>query len=122
VLTGCIFPHRTGGCLGRFVVNSLESQCFCATGLFRSGHQSDRFHGFWPMLVLAFKSLMFYFVIHLTPLSTVFTDAIAGDWGGKPFDDLRHGWQHVLKNHPEVCISVDSLWSNYINNCGIDRR
>lgn len=31
-----------------------------------------------------------------------FTDAIAGDWGGKPFVDLVHGWKHALQIYPEV--------------------
>lgn len=30
------------------------------------------------------------------------TDAIAEDWGGKPFVDLRAGWKHILDNYPEV--------------------
>ena len=30
------------------------------------------------------------------------TDAIAKDWGGKPFVDLRKGWQYVLDNYPQV--------------------
>ncbi|KAF7985586.1 hypothetical protein HWV62_3875 [Athelia sp. TMB] len=39
-----------------------------------------------------------------------FTDAIAEDWGGKPFIDLRAGWQHVLDNYPEV---FDSKYNGY---------
>ena len=31
-----------------------------------------------------------------------FTDAIAEDWGGKPFVDLKNGWQYVLDEYPEV--------------------
>jgi len=34
--------------------------------------------------------------------SLEFTDAIAEDWGGKPFIDLINGWKHILKNYPEV--------------------
>ena len=30
------------------------------------------------------------------------TDAIAKDWGGKPFVDLRKGWQYILDNYPQV--------------------
>ena len=30
------------------------------------------------------------------------TDAIKEDWGGKPFDDLRKGWQYILDNYPQV--------------------
>lgn len=31
-----------------------------------------------------------------------FTDAIAEDWGGKPFVDMINGWNHVLTQYPEV--------------------
>jgi len=31
-----------------------------------------------------------------------FTDAIAEDWGGKPFVDMINGWKHVLTQYPEV--------------------
>lgn len=34
--------------------------------------------------------------------SLEFTDAIAKDWGGKPFIDLINGWKDVIKNYPEV--------------------
>ena len=30
------------------------------------------------------------------------TDAIKEDWGGKPFVDLRKGWQYILDNYPQV--------------------
>ena len=33
---------------------------------------------------------------------TEFTDAILGDWGGKPFIDLINGWNYALSQHPEV--------------------
>ena len=32
------------------------------------------------------------------------TDAIKEDWGGKPFVDLRKGWQYILDNYPQVSI------------------
>ena len=28
-----------------------------------------------------------------------FTDAISGDWGGKPLEDLQKGWAHALKTY-----------------------
>ena len=31
-----------------------------------------------------------------------FTDAIQKDWGGKPFVDLRNGWQYVVDNYPQI--------------------
>ena len=30
------------------------------------------------------------------------TDAVKADYGGKPFIDLRKGWQHILDNYPQV--------------------
>lgn len=30
-----------------------------------------------------------------------FTDAISGDWGGKPFEDLRKGWQYAPQHYYE---------------------
>jgi hypothetical protein len=35
-------------------------------------------------------------------VSPDFTDAITGDWGGRPFDDLIAGWKYVLDAFPEV--------------------
>jgi dipeptidyl aminopeptidase/acylaminoacyl peptidase len=32
-----------------------------------------------------------------------FTDAIAEDWGGKPFVDMIKGWKYALDQHPEAC-------------------
>jgi hypothetical protein len=109
-----ILFFRTTRRLGRVVVNSLESQRFCATRVFRNRHQSDRIHGFWPRSVMAFKQLMisfiYYLFCHLFDLPSVaFTDAIAEDWGGKPFVDLKNGWQHVLDKYPEV-----GIWSNLL--------
>jgi hypothetical protein len=31
------------------------------------------------------------------------TDAIAEDWGGKPFVDLQKGWKYALAKYPEAC-------------------
>ena len=46
------------------------------------------------------------FTLNLWVLDTVrlpdLTDAIAKDWGGKPFVDLRKGWQYILDNYPQV--------------------
>lgn len=37
---------------------------------------------------------------------TELTDAIAKDWGGKPFVDMINGWKQALKAHPEVLITL----------------
>ena len=34
-----------------------------------------------------------------TGYGQAFTDAISGDWGGKPLEDLKLGWAAALKNH-----------------------
>ena len=31
-----------------------------------------------------------------------FTDAIAEDWGGKPFVDMIAGWKYVLDSYPQA--------------------
>jgi dipeptidyl aminopeptidase/acylaminoacyl peptidase len=37
-----------------------------------------------------------------TTFGQALTDAIAGDWGGAPFDDMRAGWAKFLEEYPEV--------------------
>ncbi|OCH92867.1 alpha/beta-hydrolase [Obba rivulosa] len=48
-----------------------------------------------------------YFTIAINPTGSTsfgqeFTDAITEDWGGKPFVDLRKGWDYILEHYPEV--------------------
>uniref|UniRef100_A0A0W0FUP7 Dipeptidyl-peptidase V n=1 Tax=Moniliophthora roreri TaxID=221103 RepID=A0A0W0FUP7_MONRR len=48
-----------------------------------------------------------YFTVLINPTGSTtfgqnFTDAIAGDWGGRPFDDMVKGWKYVLEHHPEI--------------------
>ncbi|ODN76954.1 hypothetical protein L202_05520 [Cryptococcus amylolentus CBS 6039] len=48
-----------------------------------------------------------YFVVTINPTGSTgygqeFTDAIQGDWGGKPFKDLLAGYQHALSRYPEI--------------------
>ncbi|MHC1481618.1 dipeptidyl-peptidase 5 [Frateuria aurantia] len=35
-----------------------------------------------------------------TGYGQAFTDSISGDWGGKPLDDLKLGWQAALQRYP----------------------
>ena len=53
--------------------------------------------------------------------SLEFTDAIAEDWGGKPFIDLINGWKYVLKSYPEVRYNVIDVWTpgriSYLDWC-----
>jgi dipeptidyl aminopeptidase/acylaminoacyl peptidase len=37
-----------------------------------------------------------------TGYGQAFTDAIRGDWGGKPYEDLAKGLDHVLGKHPHL--------------------
>jgi len=37
-----------------------------------------------------------------TGYGQAFTDSIRGDWGGKPFEDLMTGIDHILANYPWV--------------------
>ncbi|WVQ74414.1 hypothetical protein IAR50_004015 [Cryptococcus sp. DSM 104548] len=48
-----------------------------------------------------------YFVVTINPTGSTgygqeFTDAIQGDWGGKPFKDLLAGYQYALATYPEI--------------------
>ena len=48
-----------------------------------------------------------YFVVMINPTGSTtfgqeFTDAIAEDWGGKPFTDMIEGWKFALDSYPEV--------------------
>ncbi|KAK8864630.1 hypothetical protein IAR55_001880 [Kwoniella newhampshirensis] len=48
-----------------------------------------------------------YFVVAVNPTGSTgygqdFTDAIQGEWGGKPFKDLLAGYQAALSTYPEI--------------------
>jgi len=66
-----------------------------------------------------------YIVVAINPTGSTtfgqeFTDAIAGDWGGKPFEDLRKGWKHVLDNYKEIdadrAVAAGASWGGYAIN------
>lgn len=46
-----------------------------------------------------------------------FTDAINKDWGGKPFVDLKKGWDHILGRYPEIdtdrTVAMGGSWGGY---------
>jgi hypothetical protein len=54
-------------------------------------------------MALPANSILVLFGDSLNPWPAEFTDAIAEDWGGKPFVDLKNGWQYVLDKYQEVC-------------------
>ncbi|CAE6421504.1 unnamed protein product [Rhizoctonia solani] len=66
-----------------------------------------------------------YVVVTINPTGSTtfgqeFTDAIAEDWGGRPFEDLRKGWKHVLDNYEEVdgdrAVAAGASWGGYAIN------
>lgn len=63
-----------------------------------------------------------YFVIMINPTGSTtfgqeFTDAIAEDWGGKPFVDMINGWKHALHQFPEIdanrAVAAGASWGGY---------
>ncbi|TBU27033.1 Alpha/Beta hydrolase protein [Dichomitus squalens] len=68
------------------------------------GAWEDAWSNRWNLNVFAQQG---YVVVAINPTGSTgfgqaFTDAIAEDWGGKPFVDLQKGWKYVLDNYPEV--------------------
>ncbi|KAJ1303239.1 hypothetical protein OPQ81_011437 [Rhizoctonia solani] len=66
-----------------------------------------------------------YVVVTINPAGSTtfgqeFTDAIAEDWGGRPFEDLRKGWKYVLNNYEEVdrnrAVAAGASWGGYAIN------
>ncbi|KAH7925143.1 alpha/beta-hydrolase, partial [Leucogyrophana mollusca] len=66
-----------------------------------------------------------YFVVAMNPTgSTTFgqnlTDGIKGDWGGKPFEDMRKGWKYILDNYPQLdperAVAAGGSWGGYAIN------
>ncbi|CAE6412251.1 unnamed protein product [Rhizoctonia solani] len=66
-----------------------------------------------------------YVVVTINPTGSTtfgqeFTDAIAEDWGGRPFEDLRKGWKYVLDNYEEVdgdrAVAAGASWGGYAIN------
>jgi dipeptidyl aminopeptidase/acylaminoacyl peptidase len=66
-----------------------------------------------------------YFVIMINPTGSTtfgqeFTDAIAEDWGGKPFTDMINGWKFALDQYPEIdadrAVAAGASWGGYAIN------
>ncbi|KAF7365063.1 Dipeptidyl-peptidase 5 [Mycena venus] len=66
-----------------------------------------------------------YFVVAVNPSGSTtfgqeFTDSIAEDWGGKPFVDLRAGWQYILDTYPQIdadrAVAAGASWGGYAIN------
>nr|XP_031862413.1 uncharacterized protein CI109_001910 [Kwoniella shandongensis]KAA5529485.1 hypothetical protein CI109_001910 [Kwoniella shandongensis] len=68
------------------------------------GAWEDSWSTRWNPAVFASQG---YFVVAVNPTGSTgygqdFTDAIQGDWGGKPFKDLLAGYQAALAKYPEI--------------------
>jgi len=79
----------------------------------------DRWDTRWNLNVFAQQG---YFIVAINPTgSTTFgqalTDAIQNDWGGKPFEDLRRGWAHILDSYPEIdrnrAVAAGPSWGGF---------
>ncbi|KAF9013539.1 alpha/beta-hydrolase [Cyathus striatus] len=66
-----------------------------------------------------------YFVIMINPTGSTtfgqeFTDAIAEDWGGKPFVDMIEGWKYALNKYTEIdpdrAVAAGASWGGYAIN------
>lgn len=66
-----------------------------------------------------------YFTVMINPTGSTtfgqeFTDAIAEDWGGKPFVDMINGWKHALATYPEIdperTVAAGASWGGYAIN------
>ncbi|KAF8527343.1 alpha/beta-hydrolase [Gautieria morchelliformis] len=66
-----------------------------------------------------------YFVIMPNPSGSTsfgqeFTDRIAENWGGRPFEDLQKGWKAALKLYPEIdvdrAVAAGASWGGYAIN------
>jgi dipeptidyl aminopeptidase/acylaminoacyl peptidase len=68
------------------------------------GAWEDQWSTRWNPQVFASQG---YFAIAINPTGSTtygqaFTDAIAENWGGRPYVDLKKGWDHVLNKYPEI--------------------
>jgi dipeptidyl aminopeptidase/acylaminoacyl peptidase len=93
--------------------------------LIHGGPQSaweDQWSNRWNPNIFAQQG---YFTVAINPTGSTtfgqdFTDAIAEDWGGKPFVDMRQGWQYVLDHYPEIdadrAVAAGASWGGYAIN------
>ncbi|KIP05181.1 hypothetical protein PHLGIDRAFT_74637 [Phlebiopsis gigantea 11061_1 CR5-6] len=86
------------------------------------GAWEDQWSTRWNPQIFAHQG---YFTIAINPTgSTTFgqklTDAIRKDWGGKPFVDMKKGWDYVLNKFPEIdqdrAVAAGASWGGYAIN------
>ncbi len=68
------------------------------------GAWHDSFHYRWNAQMFAAPG---YVVVMVNPRGSTgygqkFTDEISRDWGGKVFEDLKRGWEYVVKTYPFI--------------------
>ena len=80
------------------MVDSMEPECIRSTGILCHRDKSYGVYHFWSRYLVPLCLVQSTEFCHFVEL----TDAISEDWGGKPFIDLRRGWQYILDNYPEV--------------------
>ncbi len=86
------------------------------------GSMGNHWHYRWNPAVF---SSMGYAVVFIdfhgsTGYGQAFTDAISGDWGGKPLEDLQKGWAHALKTYDfldgERAAALGASYGGYMIN------
>ncbi|KAJ7928032.1 alpha/beta-hydrolase [Mycena leptocephala] len=80
----------------------------------------------WPIVLLIHVfAQQGYFTVMINPTGSTtfgqeFTDAIAQDWGGKPFVDLIAGWKYILDTYPQIdtdrAVAAGASWGGYAIN------
>lgn len=63
------------------------------------------------------RSLIYFATAGSTSFGQDFTDAIAENWGGRPFEDLQKGWKYILNKYPEIdqerAVAAGASWGGY---------
>ncbi|RDB17836.1 Dipeptidyl-peptidase 5 [Hypsizygus marmoreus] len=86
------------------------------------GAWEDQWSNRWNPNIFAQQG---YFVLLINPTGSTtfgqeFTDAIAEDWGGKPFIDLQKGWKYALDTYSEIdpdrAVAAGASWGGYAIN------
>ncbi|KAJ8080473.1 Dipeptidyl-peptidase 5 [Marasmius tenuissimus] len=102
-----------------------EKKKWPAVLLIHGGPQSaweDQWSTRWNPNIFAQQG---YFTVFINPTGSTtfgqnFTDAIARDWGGRPFVDLIAGWKYILEKHPEIdpdrAVAAGASWGGYAIN------
>ena len=86
------------------------------------GAMNDNFHYRWNPQTYAGQGFAVVAInFHgSTGYGQAFTDSISGDWGGKPLEDLRLGWEAALKKYrfldPDRACALGASYGGYMVN------